>query len=404
MTIGWVTLDVGEQALVYDYKGTARIEDGPKRLFLYREKLIPLTRYSANQNEYMVVYYNSGIVEHIKGPGVMYLNPIAHSSIVVRAMESLDANEALVVYKQDDQTKQVTRYVQFGPTLFMPLANEWLHQFRWHGTDPENKTKLIQNSNSFEKLQVIPDQFYYNVDEVRTADDALIRVKLMLFYELKDIETMLNATKDPIADLVNCLCADVIAFVSKYTYIEFMEKSADLNDLKNYPQLTHRSKEIGYCVSKVVFRGYFAHDKLQRLHNSAIETRTNLKIAYEKEEQEQEMTDMKMKNEKDRLDLEQKMEIEELEHKLQLERAQVEHKLMMELKEHEEKIKQIKKEQEATLQGKKAEDTQKIGHLSNLHNLGVKLTEYLELQTPRPEKIVRIMADKNTANFHLHHS
>ncbi|KAJ8310296.1 hypothetical protein KUTeg_012161 [Tegillarca granosa] len=286
--------------MVYDYKGTARIEDGPKRLFLYREKLIPLTRYSANQNEYMVVYYNSGIVEHIKGPGVMYLNPIAHSSIVVRSMESLDANEALV-------------------------------------------------------------------DEVRTADDALIRVKLMLFYELKDIETMLNATKDPIADLVK--------------YIEFMEKSADLNDLKNYPQLTHRSKEIGYCVSKVVFRGYFAHDKLQRLHNSAIETRTNLKIAVK-----------------------QKMEIEELEHKLQLERAQVEHKLMMELKEHEEKIKQIKKEQEATLQGKKAEDTQKIGHLSNLHNLGVKLTEYLELQTPRPEKIVRIMADKNTANFHLHHS
>ena len=28
------------------------------------------------------------------------------------------------------------------------------------------------------------------VDEVRTADDAPLRVKLMLFYELKEIETM----------------------------------------------------------------------------------------------------------------------------------------------------------------------------------------------------------------------
>ena len=28
------------------------------------------------------------------------------------------------------------------------------------------------------------------VDEVRTADDALMRVKLMMFYELRDIEKM----------------------------------------------------------------------------------------------------------------------------------------------------------------------------------------------------------------------
>ena len=40
-------------------------------------------------------------------------------------MQSLDANEALVVYKQDQETQEVTRYVQFGPTLFMPQAHEW---------------------------------------------------------------------------------------------------------------------------------------------------------------------------------------------------------------------------------------------------------------------------------------
>lgn len=34
------------------------------------------------------------------------------------------------------------------------------------------------------------------VDEVRTADDAAIRVKLMLFYELKDIDTMVNIIKN----------------------------------------------------------------------------------------------------------------------------------------------------------------------------------------------------------------
>ena len=62
-------------------------------------------------------------------------------------------------------------------------------------------------------------------------------------------------------------------------YIEFIEHSVELNDLASFPQLTERSKSIGYSVSKVVFRGYLAHDKLQKLHDGAIEVRTKLKIA-----------------------------------------------------------------------------------------------------------------------------
>ena len=56
---------------------------------------------------------------------------------------------------------------------------------------------------------------------MRTKDDALITVKQMVFFELRDIETMLNQTADPIADFIKsviiycwinlnlswCLCA-----------------------------------------------------------------------------------------------------------------------------------------------------------------------------------------------------
>lgn len=37
---------------------------------------------------------------------------------------------------------------------------------------------------------------------MRTKDDALITVKQMVFFELRDIETMLNQTADPIADFI----------------------------------------------------------------------------------------------------------------------------------------------------------------------------------------------------------
>ena len=47
------------------------------------------------------------------------------------------------------------------------------------------------------------------------------------------------------------------------SYDEFIDSSNQLNELKNYPQLMERSSAIGYEVTKVVFRGYHAGDKLQ---------------------------------------------------------------------------------------------------------------------------------------------
>ena len=40
-------------------------------------------------------------------------------------MESLDANEALVVYSTSEKSNTAIRRIEFGPTLFMPQPNEW---------------------------------------------------------------------------------------------------------------------------------------------------------------------------------------------------------------------------------------------------------------------------------------
>ncbi|OWF56825.1 uncharacterized protein LOC110451781 [Mizuhopecten yessoensis] len=404
MTVGYETLDVGEQALVYNHAGSARIEDGPKRLFLWREKFEKLTRYAADQKQYLVVTYKDGRVEHKKGPCVMFKNPIAHKSITIINMRSLDANEALVVYRKEELSKEVTRYIQFGPTLFTPQASEWLHMFSWHGTDPENKTRLVPGIQKFDVLKVIPDQLYYNVDDVRLKDDAAIKVKLMLCFELKDIDTMLNATKDPIADFINCVCADVVAFASLYTYIEFMEKAGQLNDLDNYVQLMERSKTIGYTITKVIYRGYHAHPKLQQLHDNAVETRTVLKINYEGEEQKQVLTDMKLESEKSRKELEQKLEIDALNHKFTMKKAEVKHSLALEYTKAEENNRQWITDHECQLQAQCAKDQLTCDHYSSLKGVGVDLNTYSKSLSGRPEKVVKIVAEKNAANFHLHHS
>lgn len=108
------------------------------------------------------------------------------------------------------------RQIIKGPTLYAPKPNEWIHEFTWHGEDGAHKTHIIPGAKKFQILRLIPDQFYYNITDVRTADDALIVVKLMVFYELVNVETMLNNTHDPIADFVNEKTEQNVANNSSY--------------------------------------------------------------------------------------------------------------------------------------------------------------------------------------------
>jgi len=75
----------------------------------------------------------------------------------------------------------------------------------WLIPDQSNPSNPAKQLLKFFKLRTIPDQFYCNVSEVRTSDDAVLTVKLMLFYHLKDIHKMLHTTHDPAAESINML-------------------------------------------------------------------------------------------------------------------------------------------------------------------------------------------------------
>merc|ERR1712137_1271501 len=94
----------------------------------------------------------------------------------------------------------------------------------------------------------------------------------------------------------------------------------DLNNLSFYPQLTSRAKGIGFEVTKVVFRGYGAPQRLQKMHDDAIERRTKLALERENEDQEQTMLDMKLAREEERLRKTQQMEKETKAHEHELQK------------------------------------------------------------------------------------
>eukprot|EP00662_Eupelagonemidae_sp_cell21_P000884 gene884-35851_t len=122
----------------------------------------------------------------------------------------------------------------------------------------------------------------------------------MIFYSITDVELMLDSTKDPVADIINSVSSDVIEFTSALSFERFKESAEKLNGLDVYKNLTTRAQQMGWSVTKVVFRGFIAPGNLQQMHDSAIERRTRLVLESEGELQEQQLQDDRLQREEGR--------------------------------------------------------------------------------------------------------
>merc|ERR1712224_440138 len=149
----------------------------------------------------------------------------------------------------------------------------------------------------FTKLRYAPGKTYYDVESVRTKDNALITVKLMIFYKFLDLEKMLDNTNDPFGDLLNAAAADIIEWCAPKKFDEFLAATDALNTLELYSQLRSSAEKIGMKIDKMVFRGYSAPDALQKMHDNAIERRTKLALEKESEEENQNLADYKLEKE-----------------------------------------------------------------------------------------------------------
>ncbi|CAF1167962.1 unnamed protein product [Rotaria sordida] len=378
----------GRRAIVWKFNGDANYIDGPRLAIVWPciNRIQPLLVHQANDMQYLEVNYIDGTTDIKPGPVSLYDDPLKIISILTKDLITLDANELLVLYTQQEQEEKIdlssVRHIIKGPTLYAPKPNEWIHEFTWHGEDGTHKTHIIPGAKKFKKLRLIPDQFYYNITDVRTSDDALITVKLMLFYELIDVETMLNNTHDPIADFINAVCADVIAFASVRKYETFLENANQLNQFETYPQLITRSDTVGYKINKVVFRGYQASEKLQLMNDNAIQARTKLRLENESELQVQLLEDLKLEKRFERSQKERKMELEQMSHKLDM----------------------IKQQHASHLQNKEAENQLERQHQQLLHEdevkfyqhlkeLGTDITQVMIAQQRNPDKLIQIVND-----------
>ena len=283
------TVRDGARALVTDKQGRIRIVEGPAQVWRWGHTIEPMKQYVAHPGDFLVVRHRDGQQTHLAGPTSLWFDPRVHVSVEKEEALQIAAEEAVVVYSEGDEG-EVSRRIARGPATFVPGASEWLHTFSWHGTVGGEK---VPGALEFQKLWLLPDQMYHDVAEVRTADDAVITIRLMVFFHLQDIERLLATSHDPIGDFVNATTSDVVEFVKRHSFDAFKENSDQLNELATYRKLVARAEQCGYRISNVVYRGYGAPPSLQQMHDAATESRTRLQLERATQQQAQELEDFK---------------------------------------------------------------------------------------------------------------
>lgn len=379
-------IPAGQAAAVWERDGSVEVLEGPRLVMNVHRRIDFLPRYTASPKEYLIVRFVNGTVRHVPGPCAVRFHPLHHSNISTRKATTITANEVLVVYRRN-KSGEVERHVVRGPGVHVPTSDEWLHEFTWHGSDPRNKAKKIKKGRQFTKLRIVPTQMYYDVDSIRSSDDAMITVMLMIFFELHDLESMLDLTHDPIGDFINAVSADVVKFAANRTYEELSLDADKLNNLATYPQLTNRAKRIGYSINKVVYRGYRTTSQLQRMHDDSIETRTQLRLRKETESEAQQIKDMVQSREMLRAALEREEHVRKVNHTLRIQRQQ-----------HEERIHQETTRSAAAVHALKEKHEAKAAFFTQLKGIGIDVTQVLVAQSSVPDKVVRVQTDDMTTS------
>lgn len=394
-------VEEGDRVLMRRTDGTMEILIGPTKVNRFRKVFRPMQHYVAHPGEFLIVRFRDGRQEHIPGPTELWFDPRVHQEINREDALQIAAREAVVVYSRPtDDSEEISRRIVNGPALFVPEPGEWLHTFSWHGSRGGSQgVEKSANSLVFQKLWLMPDQMYHDIRDVRTADDAVLTIRLMIFFELLDIEKMLETTHDPIGDFVNAATSDVVGFTGQHDFESFKQNTHQLNELETYKQLMNRASQCGYRINKVVYRGYGAPESLQQMHNQAIEARTRLQLERANEQQSQDLENYKLDCQLDRASKRRVEQSAEVEHELTMTQKKQAAERQERTARHELVLTQRRHEREQEFEMQSRQHQQEREQLDALRNLGVDLTAYLTQS--RADRVIELRGGSAGTHVHL---
>ena len=231
---------------------------GPKLQRLFYANIKFCTRFTASEDQYLIVKHQNGSTEHISGPKSMFLNPVFHQSIETRDVISLtSSNEALVVFTRQETISPVqqskglasnqntlSRDVIKGPTKFYPSVFQTVHSFK-------GRDKILPLSQSF--TFTIP---------LQSSDHVKVSAIFSLSVKIDDVEKLLDATEDLSSTLFTSLEADVFHSCSKLKWRQINEALRE--STTDWTNLTSFAQTAGVTIRSIRYTNFSPGEELER--------------------------------------------------------------------------------------------------------------------------------------------
>mmetsp|Transcript_104448 Transcript_104448/g.184179 ORF Transcript_104448/g.184179 Transcript_104448/m.184179 type:complete len:488 (-) Transcript_104448:236-1699(-) len=252
----------GNKVVVWDQHGEETSHEGPAAVNVHPDaNIFFCPRKVLDADQKVLVIDKDGHEQVLSGPRVFHIGP--RDQIREYRLVRLASNEAVCVVRQDGVREIVLGSVQ--PRLFLD-PREKLHRFVLTGGGDADGLGKQPGALAFEMLRLQPTQAYFAFP-VRTADNAVLILKLMVFMEIKHPDRF-TLRDDPFAVMFNFIMAEATSLVGSLSFDAFKQQPGSrlqehfASTASNGKRLLHfLPDQYGLDVSKVVLRGWMAEDR-----------------------------------------------------------------------------------------------------------------------------------------------
>lgn len=257
----------GEIAHITHWNGTVTIKHGPgrkplfSRVWFFDKIIVP-------EGEQGYIIDELGNYSETCGPRVVHVHP--EGAYKPHQRHELAHYEAMVVINEDGIVHAHTG--KTTPVVWVK-DRERVHTFHWTGSrgDTEFKTPGALNINVL-RLQ---DTQTYFAFPVRTHDNIVVLLRLMIYYGYDSIEKLLE-NNDPLGAMYNKIMATLVEYVATMPFEEFKEGT---NEKISRNRIFHKEKAffsaLGIEIHDVILRAWEPTDaQVQRVLEKAATIQT----------------------------------------------------------------------------------------------------------------------------------
>jgi hypothetical protein len=227
---------------------------GPERVWMFWSTIRFLDQHVASPQQYVIIQFKDGHSEHLKGPTLIYRNPVLHMSVTVcDAIQLLSSTDVLVVYRAAPDMPRsagtgaggLTRTRLTGPASYVPAPGEVVHSFVWSGKGEGGN--VVKGVNRFQILRTGPQRWALSI-RIITADKASATVQVypnpvhctpslgaqgacgqvLVHYQLREAEGGLDRlldAADPMDDLHTALQTDLARLAAAYDSADLLDSA-----------------------------------------------------------------------------------------------------------------------------------------------------------------------------------